>query len=280
METRIRIIGLVIPDLTDTHFAGIARGVASVVEPQGYMLLISSSDGEAASEKQALNLLCTCPNVEGLLVASSLAPGDAEFFVRLQSYKPFVLVHRDFPGLDANFAGSDDAALGFAAAEHLISRGCRHIAHIGGPAASAGAGRTQGYENALARHGLKVSPGYVAAGGADDGAGYAAMRRLLSVNPRLDGVVCYNDAVAVGAIKAILGAGLEVPCDIEVIGAGNMHYSDILRVPLSTIDLNSRTIGERAAALLLEAIADPAVRRRMTVDFKLVARESSVAAFA
>ena len=77
------------------------------------------------------------------------------------------------------------------------------------------------------------------------------MKQLLSVSPRLDGVVCYNDAIAVGAIKAILEAGSEVPCDIEVVGAGNVHYSDILRIPLSTIDLNSASVGQRAAEILL-----------------------------
>jgi LacI family transcriptional regulator len=105
------------------------------------------------------------------------------------------------------------------------------------------------------------------------------MKRLLSVNPRLDGVVCYNDAVAVGAIKAILEAGLEVPYDIEVVGAGNVHYSDILRVPLSTVDLNSAAAGERAAELLLGVLESEAPRapERVLIPFELVARESSKA---
>jgi LacI family transcriptional regulator len=108
------------------------------------------------------------------------------------------------------------------------------------------------------------------------------MRILLSVNPRLDGVVCYNDAVAVGAIKAILEAGLEVPYDIEVVGAGNMHYSDVLRVPLSTVDLNSPLIGESAARLLLDVIeaAEPASAKQVLIPFMLLARESSRAAVA
>ena len=121
--------------------------------------------------------------------------------------------------------------------------------------------------------------GYVVRGGSSDASGCAAMRQLLSVNPRLDGVVCFNDAVAVGAIKAILDAGLEVPYDIEVVGAGNVHYSDILRVPLSTIDLSSVTMGERAAELMLRTLEtkEPVPPERVIVPFDLVARESSKA---
>lgn len=282
MEARIRIIGLVVPDLTDTHFAEVARGVGSVMQPKGYTVLVSNSEGDAGIERQALNLLCTCPQVEGLIVASSLPPSDSDFFTRLAGYKPYVLIDRGFPGLDANYVGADDEHLGFVATEHLVSRGCRHIAHIRGPEHSSGIGRVRGYEQALAKHALKISPGYVAPGGADDASGYSAMNMLLSVNPRLDGVVCYNDAVAVGAIKAILEAGLEVPYDIEVIGTGNVHYSDILRVPLSTIDLNSPLMGERAAGLLLELIESGAQRpaQSISIPFELVPRESSKAAIA
>lgn len=280
MEARIRIIGLVVPDLTDTHFAEVARGVAGLMQPQGYTVLVSNSEGDAATERQAVNLLCTCPHVEGLIIASSLEPAEAGFFTRLADYKPYVLIERSFPGIEANFVGVDDEQLGFAATEHLISRGCRHIAHIRGPEHSSGIGRVRGYERALARHGLKISPGYVAPGGADDAAGHSAMAMLLSVNPRLDGVVCFNDAVAVGAIKAILEAGLEVPYDIEVIGAGNVHYSDILRVPLSTIDLNSPLMGERAASLLMELLepGTPRPPQSISIPFELIARESSKAA--
>ena len=67
-----------------------------------------------------------------------------------------------------------------------------------------------------------------------------------------DGVFCYNDPVAAGAIKAALELGMRVPEDIAIIGAGNVHYSDLLRVPLSTVDQSSSTIGEKAAELLAE----------------------------
>jgi LacI family transcriptional regulator len=67
-------------------------------------------------------------------------------------------------------------------------------------------------------------------------------------------VFCYNDPLAIGAMKAIIGAGLRIPQDIRVVGTGNVHYSDVLAVPLTTIDQETRQIGARAAELLLAQI--------------------------
>ena len=90
--------------------------------------------------------------------------------------------------------------------------------------------------------------------GYQDNTGYEAMRKLLRITPRPDGVFCYNDPVAIGAMRAIADAGLRVPEDIAVAGAGNVHYSDFLAVPLTTVDQGTCEIGKRAADLLLERI--------------------------
>jgi LacI family transcriptional regulator len=280
VETRIHIIGLVVPDLTDTHFAEVSRSVARVMQPNGYTVLISNSEGDPDSERQAIHLLLACSQVDGLILASAQPAGETALFQRIEKHKlPYVLIDREFPGVTASYVGADDEEIGAVATEHLISRGCRHIAHIRGPETSTGIGRSKGYSATLARHGLKAARGYVASGGSSDSDGSAAMCGLLSVTPRLDGVVCFNDAVAVGAIKAILEAGLEVPYDIEVVGAGNVHYSDILRVPLSTIDLNSSLMGERAARMLLRTLEskEPLPPEHVLIPFQLVARESSKA---
>lgn len=279
MEAGVHIVGLVVPDLLDSHYAEVARAAARMLRPQGYMVLLSNSEGDAASERQALELLLACPQVEGLILASAQAAPEMGLFRRMEKRGvACVLIERKLPGVEAPFVGADDAEIGAAATEHLIARGCRHIAHIQGPESSSGAARLNGYAAALARHGLRHSPGYVAPGGTDEGAGFRAMRGLLTVNPRLDGVVCFNDAVAVGAIKAVLAAGLDVPLDIEVIGAGNLHYSDILRVPLSTIDLNSGRIGEEAAGALLRRLRAPGPLpgEEILVPFALIPRESSL----
>jgi LacI family transcriptional regulator len=189
---------------------------------------------------------------------------------------PLVLVDRSIPGEMANFVGVNHDEIGFLATAHLIAQGCKRVVHLRGPAVSTGRGRLRGYRRALAKHKLAVPPQYVISAAYQDSTGYLAMQRLLQMRPRPDGVFCYNDPVAIGAMKAILEALLEIPGEIAIVGAGNVSYSEMVRVPLSTIDQSSFRIGQRAAELLLESMETPLRSKRVLVPPRLVVRESSM----
>jgi LacI family transcriptional regulator len=274
---RTYVIGLVIPDLMHSFFAEVAKGVTRKFEPLNYQIIIANSDENADIEERQVELLLA-RNVDGLIIASSQPNSRRSLFGTLANRGvPYVLVDRSPAGLDANFVGVKDEEIGAMASEHLIEQGCRRIAHIRGPLIPPGTGRLRGYTRTLAKHGLKAPPEYVVSGQHNDGSGYEAMRELLKLNPPPDGVFCYNDPVAAGAIKAVLEAGLKVPDDIAIIGAGNVHYSDLLRVPLSTIDQSSSAIGETAAELLVSCIESktPVPTKRILIAPQLVVRESS-----
>jgi LacI family transcriptional regulator len=104
------------------------------------------------------------------------------------------------------------------------------------------------------------------------------MRFLLKQRTRPDGVFCYNDPLAIGAMTAILDSGLRIPEDIAIIGCGNLHYDSALRVPLSSVDQHSQMIGEGAAKILLRMI-ESKVRHRagsVILDPSLVVRSSTL----
>jgi LacI family transcriptional regulator len=108
--------------------------------------------------------------------------------------------------------------------------------------------------------------------------GAEAMRLLLKQRPVPDGVFVYNDPLAIGALAAILEAGLRIPDDIAVIGCGNLHYDSVLRVPLSSVDQNSHAIGQRTAEILL-GILESKVRpqpKSIILEPSLAIRESSM----
>jgi LacI family transcriptional regulator len=84
--------------------------------------------------------------------------------------------------------------------------------------------------------------------------GAEAMRLLLKRTPAIDGVFAYNDPLAIGAMSVILESGLRIPEDIAVIGCGNLHYDAALRIPLSSMDQKSETIGRRTAEILLSML--------------------------
>ena len=274
---RTYLVGLVLPDLMHSFFAEVAKGVALKLQPLGYQVVISDTEEDGEIERRQVEVLVN-RKVDGLIIASAQRNGRIELFQALRRNKiPYVLIDRLPAGVDAHYIGVNDADLGALATGHLIEQGCRRIGHIRGPALTTGLGRLRGYRRALARAGMEVRPDYIVSGEYGDTTGYDAMRQLLKASPRPDGVFCYNDPVAAGAVKAILEAGLRVPEDIAVIGAGNVHYSDLLRVPLSTVDQSSAAIGETAAELLSQCMQSktPPAPKRTYIPPRLVVRDSS-----
>jgi LacI family transcriptional regulator len=249
---RTYTIGLLLPDFTHPFFAQIAKAVAEASRPHGYHLLISYFEEDPELERNEASLLLA-RQVDGLIIASAQPSDSAELFTTIRKHKvPLVLIDRPIRGVPASFVGVNHEAIGRMATHHLAEIGCTRIAHLRGPQQAGIADRRmQGYCRALKEQGFAVSAEYIVEAGYQDETGYDAMVRLLRVTPRPDGVFCYNDPVAIGGMKAIADAGLNVPNDIAIVGAGNVHYSDVLAVPLTTIDQGTTEIGRRAAELLL-----------------------------
>jgi LacI family transcriptional regulator len=276
-------IGLVVPDLLHPFFAQIAKGISLELRKKGYSLLISSSDEDPALEQEEIAQLLA-RRVDAMLIAS--AQLTAESFRRIAEHKiPCILLDRQFPGFESNFVGVDDTAIGVLATTHLIEQGCRCIAHIRGPEVSTALGRLDGYRQALASHRMTPQAGHIVSIGPSgdhtgDKAGYSATKKLLAHKARPDGIFCFNDPVALGTMRAIFDAGLRVPEDIAVVGCGNLSYSDFLRVPLTSVDQNSKMIGKIAAtqALKLAESKTPARVKAELVAPHLVVRASSLRA--
>lgn len=253
---RTRLIGLVVPDLLHTYFAQIAKSLSRTLLKKGYCLTISVSEENPDLEREILeHLLAWRP--DALIIASTARHSEQITHIQRQG-TPLLLIDRRFPDLATNYIGADNELVGALATEHLISVGCKRIAHLRGPEISPGTGRLNGYLKALGKHRIKSPAHFVSsmkmAGVPSRENGAALMKRLLALSPIPDGVFCYNDPMAVGAIDAILAAGLNVPRDIAVIGSGNLYYGAELRVPLSSIDQETHLIGERAARLILSLI--------------------------
>lgn len=276
---RSYLIGLVVPGLLHSFFAEIAKSLSAVIGEQGYSTIVSSSEEDPELEAREIQQLMG-RRLDALVIASSGT--DIQPFLRMERHGlPYVLIDRELPGLAANFVGINDEAAGRIATEHLFDQGCRTVAHIRGRENSTGIRRYEGYRHALQRRGVEYSEALVVARSSVDidstRMGAEAMRLLLKRRPIPDGVFAYNDPLAIGAMDAILDAGMRIPEDIAVIGCGNLHYDQSLRVPLSSIDQNSQAIGERTAGILLGMLQSKVRPQAMSVILEpsLVARASS-----
>src|ERR1051326_4753960 len=252
---RTYLIGLVVPDLLHPFFL-IAKSIAETLRKSGYYLVVSASDEDPDLEEQEVRQLLA-HRLDALIIASCRSTVDLIFRIEKQKI-PYVLIDRTFPGLTANFVGMDDEAVGRVATRHLIEIGCRNVAHIRGPENSAGNRRLEGYRRALLEAGLEIRDAYIVAEPKRDletkEIGVASMRRLLNAKPRPDGVFCFSDRIAMSALNYALEHNVRLPEDIALIGCGNLHYDDALKVPLSSIDLHSRHIGEEAARIALAMV--------------------------
>jgi LacI family transcriptional regulator len=272
-------LGLVVPDL-HPFFAEIAKAISAEARKQGYSLLISSSEEDPELEVQEIKQLLA-RRVDVIMVASSQWSVDC--FRMIEEHKtPYILIDRRFQGLDANFVGVDDEAVGALATSHLIEQGCRRVAHIRGPEVSTAVGRLEGYKRTLASYNMAPLPGHIVSVGTSgdhrgEKGGYEAAQKLLAAEPRPDGIFCFNDPSALGAMRAILGAGLRIPEDIAVVGCGNFSYSDFLRIPLSSVDQGSESIGRAAAGLALKLARkkDPVRPRSALITPRIAVRTSS-----
>jgi LacI family transcriptional regulator len=164
------LVGLIVPDLLHPFFAQVAKSLSRALLKKGYCLTISTSEEDAELESHEINRLLG-RRLDALVIASSST--NPSVFERIQKQGlPLVLIDRKLTGLDANYVGTDDEAIGLLATEHLIEVGCERIAHLRGPDNSPGAGRLKGYQLALTKHNL------------DSLAGYVSMPRLVDVQSR------------------------------------------------------------------------------------------------
>ncbi len=255
---RAPLAALIVPDLVHPFFAELAKGLSEALRDTHGLVIASTEDEPERERRHIEDLLAR--DVDALFIAT-VQTRRSGVPRSLAGERPVILVDRRLPGWQGHFVGMDDRRIGQLATEHLIEAGCRRIAHIAGAGVSTATDRLAGYRQALVQHGLPALRELVVtrAHGDDlgDVSGYLAMRRLLRLRKQPDGVFCNNDPTAMGAMHAILEAGLDVPGDIAIVGCGDVHYGKFLRVPLTSVAQQPQVIGTKAGELAL-----PGARRR------------------
>ena len=275
---RTHTLGVIIPDLMHSFFVEIMAGLEAIVSERGYGLLLCASNEDAQKERTELEML-RARQVDGIVLASANATGNTTLLRDLSRLgTALVMIDRDdHPRVRCHRVLTDDVEVGRLATEHLSRAGRQRIAHIAGPPIVHSRRRADGYRQALAKAGLRASDDLIVDGGFMEADGLRAMQQLLARHPRVDGVFAVNDPAAIGAMKAIWQAGLRVPDEIAVVGAGDVAYSDLIRVPLTTVRWSKRDLGRRAAELILDEIDgdDEVAPQRVIIPPEIVVRESA-----
>jgi LacI family transcriptional regulator len=274
---RSSMVGVIVPDISHSFFAEVTRGIQEVVERAGYTLLLCGSWLDADKEKREIEMLVDS-RVEGLMVASEQPERSPEVFLRLKEEGiPFVLLDRVFLNQEFPAARVDDLEVARLATEHLLDYGHRRIAFIQGPRLSSASLRYRGFMETMRKHHVPIEKELVARGHFDIDSGIHAMRRILECARRPTAVFAANDPMALGAVQACQEAGIAVPADISIVGAGNIEGEHHPYPFLTTVDWPRVQLGRAAATLLIAAIANPSPRDAHVEVFspRLLIRQST-----
>ncbi|WP_208297699.1 LacI family DNA-binding transcriptional regulator [Actinophytocola oryzae] len=258
--------GIVFPDLSGPYYAEVVLGYEEVVAELGRSVLILATNGRANAEEAVLEL---AGRVDGMVIMGRTVP-DRVVARIADTGLPLVLLARTPVGLvDTVTADNERSARELTA--HLLGHGHRTFAFLGDPGESPDvAGRYAGFRAALADGGLGVPEPTPCV--FDVGAGYVAARTLLS-GDRPDALVCANDEVALGALRAAEDLGLSVPGDLALTGWDDIMAAHYAR--LTTVDQSMRVLGATAARWLDERIQGaPTQARRSVLPTRLVVRTS------
>jgi LacI family transcriptional regulator len=272
---RTRLVGVVLPDISNPVFGPILRGVESGLAAAGYSALLANAGPGGEDGLRLIEELME-RRVDGLILATA-RHDDPVLAACLDAGTPTVLVNRADARGRASAVVSDDHAGMVLAVAHLVGLGHRRIGHLGGPQdVSTGALRRAGFIAALRALGLESENACVAAIAYTREAGQAAAEDLLA---RFDvsAIAAANDLLALGAYRACAARGLRVPQDVSIVGHNDMPLVDMVDPPLTTIRISHVAMGEEAARLLVREIETPGLSpERIVTPPELVVRGSTM----
>jgi len=252
---RSRLVGVVLPDLSNPVFAPILSGIGTALAKRGYSMLVADGNADQAGQIALVGELIA-RRVDGLILATARRV-DAVLTVCLKAGVPTVLVNRGEDELRAATVVTDDMGGMRLAIEHLVSFGHRRIGYLAGPVdLSTGVLRCRGFEAAMTAARLDPSSIVTATAYSRD-AGEVATEALLDRWPGVTAIAASNDLLALGAYQLLKQRGLSCPHDLSIVGHNDMPLVDMVAPPLTTVRIAHADMGESAASLLLSRIADP-----------------------
>ena len=278
-QKRTRLLGLIIPDITNSYFAQLSRGVEDRAAAAAHHVIIGSSDLTVEREQSYVSVFLSRV-VDGVIVTPS-GRGGSDLARFLELGIPMVYADRAQPGVPAPIVKVDNIRAAREGVEHLLDLGHDRIAIITGPLEfGTAAERLDGFLAAYRSRGLEpigdlTRHGYMRASG-----GYAAMTDLFELDDPPTAVMCFNSLVALGAIEAAVERGRHLPDDLSLITFDDIDAFRAMNPPITVIAQPAYEIGVAAADLLLRQLGempDEQIPSEVILPTRLIVRGSTAA---
>lgn len=274
----MKIIGVIVPELTHFYFSSVLAGIEEAAEKQGYRIMVAHSNEQHEREVSICksffeNKVC------GIIVSQAKDTTQYAHFQHLiDRGVPLVFYDRVCTGVNASRVVVDDYAGAYAAVSHLVETGCRRVACFNASMKlEISKNRYNGYCDALLKHGIKVDPSLVFQ--CDNRLdAERIMPEVLDRHDRPDAFFAVNDDTAIGILYSAKRRGFRIPEDISVCGFTNGQRAVACDPALTTVDQHGFQVGEAAAEILMrhvEGHIEKGKTERRVVRTRLVVRDST-----
>lgn len=274
-KSETRIIGVVVPNITNPFFAELTRGIEDACERRQYSVFLCNGDDDSERQGRALQTLLE-RRVDGMLFATPT--GDEAALGQRLGTLPMksVVIDRVLPGSGADLVRVDHQAGAALAVRHLLSLGHRRIGCLSGPSRFAVArARVAGWRQALGEAGIAPDARWLMEGEFSTAAGHELARALLD-RTEVTAILAGNDLMGIGVLRAAAEAGIAVPQRLSVVGFDGIDIGAYTYPALTTVGHPIRRLGELAATVLIERIAGREQQARdVVVTPELLLREST-----
>ncbi|USH04436.1 LacI family DNA-binding transcriptional regulator [Grimontia kaedaensis] len=274
---RSRTIGVIVPTLDNAIFAEGIQAFQRRLQEKGYTLFIASSDYSTEEELAQAERLIT-RGVEGLMLVG--AEHQPQLFDILHKKQlPYLYTWSFKPELPHPCIGFDNYRASARATQFLIDLGHKDFAAIPGITKlnDRPKDRIAGCIETLRKSGIALTSDRIIECRYDLAESRQALRKLMELTPRPTAIVCGNDIIAMGALLEAQSLGLRIPEDISIVGFDDVAMASHIQPALTTMQVPSREMGEKAADYLLAKLAGEPVNDTLELEAKLVVRETTAA---
>lgn len=250
----IKIIGVIIPQLTHFYFSSILSGIEEEATARGYKLMVAQSREMYENEVKICRAFSES-KVCGIIVSQAKNTAKYNHFQKLiEQGVPLVFYDRICTGVDASRVVVDDYMGAYSAVTHLIDTGCRRIAYYGTSLTmEIGKNRYNGYRDALLKHGLLPDERLIRT--CDNRADAEAITPdVMSLPEPPDAFFAVNDDTAIGFLYSCKRMGYAVPEEVSICGFTNGERAIACDPMLTTVEQRGNQVGEEAANILIDKV--------------------------
>ncbi len=276
-----RSICLIIKQFENPFYMDIAAGVKEYADQKGYMLFITSSEGNTEHEVRITQLLSS-KDISGAIIApvvTSSSEIDHLFKLKMINF-PFVLLEA-VQGIQANVVSIDNVKTMKDAVKHAMDSGHSRIFHFSGPQHSSHTfERIDGFRRAFSESHLVFTEEQIVRTGGRFREGYQKGMEFFANGANREfplAIFCFNDQVALGLLSALRELDIKVPEQESIIGNDNIQVAEHNALPLTTISPPKFEMGRKAAEILINNIeaTQPMTITNIIMNAELIVRRSS-----